>query len=241
MKRLATVCALASMVFLLGGCASKFADNPNATKFEASNQLKLQAAEHWHVIAEHMAGQLSSDLKAKSVNSPLYIVPASNDYPFVEGFRELLITAMLAQGWDIRLQPQNALPVDIRYSVYRFRPGRTNQVYHYGDVSMLVAGLWAVSGIVDSSQISVGAKAFATAASVEGFAWLKNEGDRQDSRITNDPVPRSEIILTAMVTDEGKIIARRSNLYYSSDEDAVLYWKKSGESHTVKVKGGKDE
>lgn len=236
MKRLATVCALASMVFLLGGCASKFADNPNATRFEASNQLKLQAAEHWHIIAEHMARQMSNDLDAKGVHRPLYIMPASADYPFVEGFRELLTTALLAQGRDIRLQPQNALPVDIRYSIYRFRPERTNQIYHYGDVSMLMAGLWAISGIVDSTQISTGAKVFATAASVEGFAWLKNENERKDSIVTNGPVPRSEIILTTMVSDEGKIIARRSNLYYSADEDALLYWKKSGKATPVNVK-----
>lgn len=237
MKRLATICALASMVFLLGGCAtSKFSDNPNSTRFEASNQYKLQAAEHWHIIAEHMARQLSGDLNVKGVNRPLYIMPASNDYPFVEGFRELLITALLAQGWDMRLQPQNALPVDIRYSVYRFRPQRASQLYHYGDASMLVAGIWAISGIVETNSISVGAKALATAATLEGFGWMKNEG-RGDSIVTNGPVPRSEIILTAMVSDEAKIIARRSNLYYSADEDAVLYWKKSGTSHAVKVKG----
>lgn len=237
MKRLATICALASMVFLLGGCAtSKFADNPNSTRFEASNQYKLQAAEHWHIIAEHMARQLSGDLNVKGVNRPLYIMPASNDYPFVEGFRELLITALLAQGWDMRLQPQNALPVDIRYSIYRFRPQRASQLYHYGDATMLVAGIWAISGIVETNSIAVGAKALATAATLEGFGWMKNEG-RGDSIVTNGAVPRSEIILTAMVSDEGKIIARRSNLYYSADEDAVLYWKKSGTSHSVNVKG----
>lgn len=236
MKRLATVCALASMGLLLGGCAApKFADNPNASRFEVSNQYKLQAAEHWHLIAEHMASQLSTDLKARGVTRPLYILPSSKDYPFVEGFRELMTTAMVAQGWDMRTQPQNALPVEIRYSVYKFRPERASQIYHYGDVSMLVAGIWAISGIVESN-ITVGAKALATAASLEGMAWLKNEA-RGDSVITNTPVPRSEIILTAMVTDSDKIVARRSNLYYSADEDAALYWNSRGAGHTVKVKG----
>ncbi|MFA7239673.1 MAG: hypothetical protein WC091_06140 [Sulfuricellaceae bacterium] len=235
MKRLVTCCALASMVFLLGGCAtSKFSDNPNSTRFNVTNQYKLQAAEHWHIIAEHMAEQLSNDLKSKKVKQPLYIVSANSDYPFVEGFRELLITAMLAQGWDMRLQPKDALPVDIRYSVYRFRPDRASQLYHYGDASMLVAGLWAVSGIADINGMVVGAKALSAAAMLEGFAWMKNEG-RQDARATSGPVPTSEIILTAMVTDEGKIIARRTNLYYSADEDAALYWKKSGNNPSVNV------
>lgn len=235
MKRLVTCCALASMVFLLGGCAtSKFADNPNSTRFDVSNQYKLQAAEHWHIIAEHMAEQLSTDLKSKKVKQPLYIVPASIDYPFVEGFRELLTTAMLAQGWDIRLQPKDALPIDIRYSVYRFRPDRASQLYHYGDASMLVAGLWAISGIAEINGMVAGAKALSAAATLESFAWVKNEG-RQDARATSGSVPRSEIILTAMVTDEGKIIARRTNLYYSADEDAILYWKTSGKGQSVNV------
>lgn len=237
MKRLATVCALASMGLLLGGCAApKYADNPNASRFEVSNQYKLQAAEHWHIIAEHMANQLSADLKSRGTTRPLYIVPASKDYPFVEGFRELMTTAMVAQGWDMRTKPQDALPVEIRYSAYKFRPERASQVYHYGDVSLLVAGIWAISGIVEANNISVGAKALATAASLEGMGWMKNEG-RGDGMITNAPVPRSEIILTAMVTDNGKILARRSNLYYSADEDAALYWNSKGAGHTIQVKG----
>lgn len=236
MKRLTTVCALASLGLLLGGCAApKYADNPNATRFPVSNQQKLQAAEHWHIIAEHMASQLSADLKARGITRPLYITPSTKDYAFVEGFRELMTTAMVAQGWDMRTQPQNALPVDIRYSVYKFRPERASQVYHYGDVTALVAGIWAVSGIVES-HLHVGAKALATAASLEGMAWLKNE-ERGDSVISNAPVPRSEIILTAMVTDNGKILARRSNLYYSADEDAGLYWNSRGAAHTISVKG----
>lgn len=236
MKRLAIFCTLASMVFLLGGCAtSKFSDNPNSIRFDVSNQYKLQAAEHWHIIAEHMAEQLSADLKTKEEKRPLFIVQASSEFPFVEGFRELLTTAMLARGWDIRLQPKDALPVDIRYSIYRFRPDRTSNTYYYGDATMLVAGIWAVSGILDANNISVGAKILSSVATIEGFSWMKNEG-RQDARATHNPVPRSEIILTAMVTDEGKIIARRSNLYYSADEDAILYWKKTGASQSTNVK-----
>lgn len=236
MKRLATVCALASIGLLLGGCAApKYADNPKASRFEASNQYKLQAAEHWHIIAEHMAAQLSADLKSRGITRPLYVAPATKDYPFVEGFRELLTTAMVAQGWDMRIQPQNALPIDIRYSIYKFRPERANQVYYYGDISMLVAGIWAVSGIVESN-IAVGAKALATTGFLEGLSWMKNEG-RGDALITNPSVPRSEIILTGMVTDNGKILARRSNLYYSADEDGGLYWKSNAASHTVTVKG----
>lgn len=42
---------LAGSIFL-AGCTAPFTEAPVATNFEASEQRKLQSAQHWQVIAE---------------------------------------------------------------------------------------------------------------------------------------------------------------------------------------------
>jgi hypothetical protein len=54
-------------------------------------------------------------------------------------------------------------------------------------------------------------------------------------------VPATEILVTASITQGDKIVVRRSNVYFTSDEDAALYWGKRPGSAPVTnlpVRGG---
>ena len=54
MNKSAMLCAL--LAGLGGvGCASKYADVPTPTRFYAAQQNKIQAAQHWQVIANHVS------------------------------------------------------------------------------------------------------------------------------------------------------------------------------------------
>lgn len=238
MKRTTTVLGATVALALISGCASRYADVPQPTRFESSKQKKLQAAQHWQVIADNFAAQLTSDLRQKGVNQPLYIPPSKDDYAFVEGFRELLTTALLAQGWDIRTSARNALPVDIRYSIYKFQPERLKNVYYHGEATALVAGLWAVSGIVDGGM-SAGAKALSVAVLADTAGWIMQDapGGPEKAQYASGPVPQSEILVTASVADGDRLIARRSNIYFTADEDKALYWQKPGQGTELRVKG----
>lgn len=223
---------------LLAGCASRYADAPQPTRFETSKQKKLQAAQHWQIIADNFAAQLTSDLRGKGVTQALHIPAGKDDYAFVEGFRELLTTALLAQGWDIRTSPRNALTVDIRYSIYKFQPDRLKNVYFHGEATALVAGLWAVSGIVDGGM-SAGAKALSVAVLADAAGWIVQDAPDgpEKAQYAGGPVPQSEILVTASVTDGDRIVARRSNIYFAADEDKALYWHKPGQGTELRVKG----
>ncbi|GHU19267.1 hypothetical protein AGMMS50243_10910 [Betaproteobacteria bacterium] len=87
-----------------------------------------QVEEEIEGAAEHFAEQIDSDLTLQDIDAALYIPPELDDFVFVEGFRELLATALSRLGRKIHLAPhdapQGALTVDIRYSVYKFNPER---------------------------------------------------------------------------------------------------------------------
>jgi hypothetical protein len=176
-------------------------------------------------------------------------------FAFVEGFTELLTTSLVARGLDVRTCVQrtcsgvnatdgtdgkpNALVVDVRYSVYAFQP---KNIYYTGELTSLTAGLIAVAGIVDGGgvahrPVSYAGKLLGVAMLQDAAFWASHNSDTGPSGKYMRSVPKTEILLTASVTQGDKIVVRRSNVYFATDEDAALYWQGFG-GKTMRVKGG---
>lgn len=241
MKKMLLAGMALAIAGLLGCAAPRYADVPAQTRFENTKQQKLQAAEHWRSIADHFADQLAKDLQGRLGERAVYVPLPGGEQAFVEGFRELLMTSLVGRGVPVSTEARNALTVDVRYAIYRFRPDRLQNTYYYGDATALAAGLWAIGGIATAdispaAGVSAGAKLLAVAAGIDGFDWLNSEA-RGRGQYANTPVPRSEIILTASVADAARIVARRSNIYYTMDEDAALYWNRPTAGHTLSISG----
>lgn len=238
-----TMIAMAVVAACAGfaGCASRYADTPAPTRFANDDQQKLQAARHWQLIAGHFAGQLADGLNGKLAGRAVYVPQPGGEQLFVEGFRELLITALVERGVPVAVSESGAVVADVRYNAYRFRPERLASTYYYGEATALAAGLWAVSSVMagnlsSANGVEAGAKLVTTAFAVDGFGWLKNEV-LGGGRLASGPVPRSEILLTVSVADGGRIVSRYSNIYYTADDDADLYWKRAGGGATLKLVG----
>lgn len=240
MNKLATSgLALALAGTMIGCAAPRYADVPAPTRFENSTQQKLQAAQHWQVIADHFARNIAEDIRKNGSSRAVYVPTPGGEQAFVEGFRELLITALVAQGLPVSTEARNALTVDVRYSIYRFRPERAQNTYYYGEATALGAGLWALGAVASadissSASLSAGIKLLTAAAGLEGFTWLPQEG-LGHGQFASGPVPRSEILLTASIADGLRIVSRRSNIYYATDEDRSLYWDQTGRAQQIKV------
>ncbi|WP_415033729.1 hypothetical protein [Azonexus sp.] len=235
--------ALAALTACLGftGCAARYADVPTPTRFANEEQQKLQAARHWQLIADHFASQILGSLDGKLNGRALHVPQPGGEQAFVEGFRELLISALVAQGAPVALDPKGALVADVRYNIYAFQPERAAQTHFYGKATLLTAGLWAIGGVVgapgaSATGVNVGSKLLATVAGVEGFAWLSNEA-MGGGRLASGPVPQSEILLTVSVADGSRIAGRHSSIYYTADQDVGLYWKKQSAGNVVSVIG----
>jgi hypothetical protein len=232
---------------LLIGCGStpRYADAPAATRFENSNQLKLQAAHHWQLIADHFANDLIADLQGKLGSRSLHIPQPGGEQAFVEGFRELLITALVQRGVPVSTDTKNALTVDVRYSIYKFSRDRAENTYFYGSATALAVGVAAIGGlsaerkISDSAAVSAGVKLLPVIAGLESLSWLVNE-QMGRGRFANGEIPQSEILLTASVTDNHQIVARRSNIYYTKDNEANLYWNRPAQGGVILKLSGED-
>ncbi|MDR2187171.1 MAG: complement resistance protein TraT [Azonexus sp.] len=230
---------VAALCGSLVGCASRYADAPAPTRFANEDQQKLQAARHWQLIADHFADQLAGSLSGKLGDRAVHVPQPGGEQHFVEGFRELLVTALVNKGLPVADNPSGALIADVLYNAYRFNPNRVASTYYYGPATALAAGLWAIGGIAaanvsSAAGVDLGAKALVGAAGIEGFAWVANEALGK-GKYASGPTPRSEILLTVSVSDGGRIISRQSNIYYTADEDAALYWHRRGSGDTGKT------
>jgi len=257
MRKIATATILATVITgITSGCATQYADVPTPTRFANSKQEKLQAAQHWKVIADHFAEQIAGDLFGRTDGLisgewrglPLYIPQPGGEQRFVQGFRELLITSLAQKKIPLSTSANNALTVDLSYSIYRFSADRQANTYTYGKLTVLAAGVWALGGVLAApgsshAGVEAGSKLLATAAAFDGYKAFNDEvlGEGQ---IAGGPVPRSEIILTSSIVDKSRIISRISNIYYTSDNERELYWDKpstavpvAAPATTIKVTG----
>lgn len=238
MNRFATSSLAIALAGTMIGCTPRYADVPAPTRFENSTQQKLQAAQHWQVIANHFAENIAEDLRRTGNKQALYVPTPGGEQAFVEGFRELLTTALVAQGLPVSTDARNALNVDVRYSIYRFSPERVQSTYYYGEATMLAAGLWALGAVASAdiaaqAGVDAGIKVLTATTALEGFAWLSDLARR--GRYASGPVPSSEILLTASIADGSRIVSRRTNIYYATDEDRALYWGQQGHGNPIKV------
>lgn len=215
----------------LAGCMSpQYADAPTPTRFQRTDQLKLQSAAHWRVIAEHFATQMTKDLQAKQLTRPVYISSENGDFAFVEGFRELLTTSLVNQGVEISTVSEGADKLEIRYAAYRFDNDRTYDPKTQWLTTLVVGGLWALEGLVVSQALNVKNWDSLGRPALLGGAALFDFQSFRPANQAKGAYPKTEIVLTASLQRDNRIVARRSNVYFTADEDAALYWQKTGKA-----------
>lgn len=97
---------------LLSGCFANTSQVPLATTYPYSEQQKMQAVQHWDVLAEYeAAGILRSDaLHDRS----LFINPTHANSAFAQSFGNLLSSQLVSNGALVRTDPTNAALVDYR-------------------------------------------------------------------------------------------------------------------------------
>jgi hypothetical protein len=169
---------------------------PVATAFPPSNQLKLQAGQHWQTIAQDAARTLASNLQRGQRcgfgNNPcraLYMAEPLNDTEFSRAFVNSLITALVQQGLIVSQASEGALALHVDVQSVHFGRG----VALSETVKSLAPGLW--------TQAAGGVK----------------------TSVDAPPGERSEIIVTLSALDGNRFAARSTNVYYVGIVDHSLY------------------
>ena len=116
-------------VLALGACASEkepapppMAAIPIAIGYPATTQNKMQAAYHWEVLARQIAGQVAPHVKATGKN--LHVAVKQPRSPFYDGFRTLIVEALVAEGVNPVTEPGGALVLDYAVQILRHQASR---------------------------------------------------------------------------------------------------------------------
>jgi hypothetical protein len=214
--------ALASGL-LMAGCAIPYSPAPVATNFNSTQQLKLQAAAHWGVIARHMATQLRPTLHS-APKRPLYVMPLQSS-TFSQGVATHLVTALVNDGFVVLKSPEpGSLKIELDTQVVKFAADRP-QYRYVGLPSTLASGAWVLTGI-DHSAEWLGTAAIYT---YDAYRWFT-------AQFAPGATPKTEAIVTLSVADDSRYYARTTAVYYTDDDDRALYDAALQPSKTFAVK-----
>lgn len=214
---------------LLGGCAAPYSETPTATNVPTANQLKLQAASHWQVIAEDAANRLTASLD----RAPLYVHQHDQQSQFERAFNQQLISSLLSAGYPVMLSPNNpgTRTVEVSAEALTFAPGRKQARTLIGAPTALAAGLWvAGEALTMAPGDALGAVALGGLALTEAHQWFAAEK-------ASGPTPRTEIVVTTSVTSPDRYLAQVTSAYYTTETDARLY-RSMKEGVSIPVRGG---
>lgn len=207
---------------LLAGCSvPSFTEAPLATKFNASEQRKLQSAHHWQTIADDTARQLLQQLESTRCvpNQPvcsrglhegtkLYIKPRTTDNQFHRAFKLSLVNSLIkANVFRVTKNPDDShvLVVDVDTEYVRWA-GRARHDPFFGEMTTLASGLWVLRNLsADVAMLGVGVTADLYFSARSRFA----RGLR----------PRHELMVSATISDAQYYYANTLNVYYTTERD----------------------
>lgn len=218
MKKILAIALLPALVI---GCASKNSEYPRATMHPYSTQQKMQAAEHWNVLAENEAKLITEKLP----NSPLiYISCTSNtncgermadSTPFSEAYSQLLTTHLVNNGVMVAIDNEpNALMLEYQVQVVTHNDRGNLRRTKPGELTAGAAAAYAIYQAAENwSNPGLVAVPLVIGADVYNY-------NRVETKASN-----SEVLVTTRVRDGNRIIVSDSRVYYFNAGDASHYKK----------------
>lgn len=202
---------------LLGGCATQYSEAPLAGNFATSKQNKLQASQHWLLIADDVAKQIKAS--SEKVEAPIYVTPpAQNSSQFTQIFYEQIITSLVNQGATVRrVHDRTVQVVEIDTQLLHFSTDRS-QNRRFTSVTALAAGIAALHGVNWSASTQGAVGGLGLAAGYDWLSWV-------DQEYAKGPTPAYELVVTTSLTRNAQYLARRTDAYYIGNDDATLYNK----------------
>ncbi len=211
MKR--SIVLATALVILMSGCATPYSQAPIPKNYQHTEQLKLQAGEHWKVIANDLA---TSVLKNIDKSKIVYLNEPSAKSDFNEAMHSMLISAMVSKGISVVKSSANAnLSIDMHAKILKFTKDRQAEV---GKWTALATGAWVLRDVFTSLNPlnALRVSTIGVTAAVEGYKFF-------DSDDSSGETPQNEIIVTITASDKNQYLSSISNVYYTSDDDELLY------------------
>lgn len=186
-----------------------------------NTQEKIQAAHHWGLIAQHIAGLVKRDLAAGKAQpfSAIYVAP-SGVTPFEKVFHTFLITELVEEGLTVSSDPRGSLVLsfDIELITHPHRViGIDSSVYN-------TLG----PGLVVKPEASRYDTRLDTAVDYQVSKRTRALEKGDDYIFT---LPRNEVIITTSLKQNECYIMRNSSIYYIDDPEWWQYAQKAKMDH----------
>jgi len=206
--------AVIAASLLLAGCANLGAGNryqpyPQAQYPASGHQDKLQAVQHWDVLAQNEAKLLAQSVPVGSV---VRIVEKQGGSSFSSAYRKLLAQHLLAQGLKIS-HSRNAADYLLDYEVQVVVHSDRDALRHpAGSFSAVGASAWLIKHAVDNwGDPGLVAVPFFVAADM----YLANNRDAN--------TPNTEVLITTSLHRGSMLVQSSNRIYYFNAGDMDLY------------------
>lgn len=201
---------LIAVALVTAGCASQV---PVAQTYPVSYQKKAKAAHHWDVLAADVVAQTVASLERNNYldGRALYVVPSEEKTTFNRAFANFLTSQLVNHGLPVGTVRDGAVVVQYETQLVKHNSERPN--YTPGMLTALTAGVLVARDVAlhaAQESLYLGGMAVVGLADV-GFGHL-----------AGGPT-KTEVIVTTSITDNGRYLMRKSDIYYLEDVDASLF------------------
>lgn len=191
---------LASLAVFISGCAHEM---PKGAAFKTPEQLKMNSASHWDVLAHNEAALIKQTLK-KSSTLPLYIKAPDHSFPFAQAYHHLLTSNLAAQGAVLVTRPEfNAATVSYVVDVVKHAAHYTEQM---GLPTPLGQGVFYLL----SSYLGKGVHDVTTTA----IEVAKAPAYAVIDQVKPNFATLAEVVITTQITMGNQILNSDSRVYY---------------------------
>lgn len=205
---------LSSFILLfLCSCASRM---PEPITYEYTQQKKMQASNHWGVLAKDLANKINNQLiLTDNIDRTVFVEQTCGDEatpcqpnetsPFNEAFRDLLITGLYDFGIPTNsIDTPEAVKILYKVQIVRHNAERARSLQPglFTAISSAIVVLRDVP-----SELIILATGIATDIANTSLATLGHY----------------EVIITTSIIDKNQYLFRASDIYYINDEDFYHY------------------
>lgn len=213
------------LILLLCSCISGI---PDPASYPYSQQKKMQASQHWEVLAKDLANRINNELIiSDNIHRAVFVKETCGDEAtpchanetssFNEAFRDLLITNLVEFGIPTNSrQDDEAIEVQYKVQVVLQNTERMRTIQ-----PGLLTALSAAIVVFRNAPTDVIILATGVAADVAHYNLSR-------------PGYYEVIITTSMITNE-KYLFRASDIYYIKDKDFHHYQESRPQLKTIKL------
>ena len=209
--RIITLSALVSS-FIFTGCVHyPYSESPVATNFKTVEQKKLQSAQHWKVISDHISENLVSNINI--TKQSFFIKLKNKPSDFEIALNQLITSSLVNKGASVSVKEQyNDVKTEVEIQKIKYSREGFEYPNMFGSPVLITSGVWAIAANSSNLAAALGG----TAGLTTGYSWF-------DSKYSSGKAPKHEIIVSVIATKNNKYLSNKSYIFYIADNDSALY------------------